>query len=86
MLIDDDEEGNVKIGDFGLAKLADIGTASFGSCHTGNARWLPPELLIGINAKATYESDIYSFGCVWLEVIRLLLISPIATIISLFLY
>ena len=52
----------------GLSKFADVSTASFGSCHTGNARWLPPELLQDCSARVTYEGDIYAYGCVWLEV------------------
>ncbi|KAK7680804.1 hypothetical protein QCA50_016113 [Cerrena zonata] len=66
-----DDANNVRVGDFGVAKLADITTASFGSCHAGNSRWLAPELLHESNNKATFSGDIYAFGCVWLEVYTL---------------
>ena len=68
ILIDDEDDGNVRIGDFGLVKVTDINTASFGSCHLGNARWLPPEALEETATKPTYEGDVYSFACTWIEV------------------
>ena len=69
ILIDDEGDGNVKIGDFGLVKVVDINSASFGSCHLGNARWLPPEALEETATKPTYEGDVYAFGCTWIEVL-----------------
>ena len=62
------EDGSVRIGDFGLVKIVDINTTSFGSSHLGNARWLPPEALEETVTKPTYEGDVYAFGCTWIEV------------------
>jgi hypothetical protein len=65
--------------------LAESGNATFNSCHPGNVRWMPPEAL-GAGAggededenenDAKYEKptkawDVYSYGCVVLQVCRI---------------
>lgn len=64
ILISDDFR--IQLGDFGLSRFEDASSASASSYTGGAARWLAPELLRG--SRPTYASDIYAFGCVWLEV------------------
>ncbi|CAL1706475.1 unnamed protein product [Somion occarium] len=64
-----DAEQHIRLGDFGLARFADTSSASIGSHHGGAARWLAPEVLNG--SRASYTSDIYAYGCVWLEIYTL---------------
>ncbi|TDL24385.1 kinase-like protein [Rickenella mellea] len=65
------------LGDFGLARFRDSQESSF-SATTGNSvagtlRWQAPELFVsrenGEHIHATPESDIYSFGCVCIEIL-----------------
>ncbi|CAL1711994.1 unnamed protein product [Somion occarium] len=61
-----DNDFRVQLADFGLAQFADASSASAGSQGGGAVRWLAPELLRG--SRSNYASDVYAFGCVWLEV------------------
>ncbi|TDL15576.1 kinase-like protein [Rickenella mellea] len=64
------------LGDFGLTRFRDSQDNNIWQSTTGNAsgtsRWTAPELLAsdvsGQNIRANRASDIYSFGCVCLEV------------------
>jgi hypothetical protein len=67
--------------------LAESGNTTFNSCHPGNVRWMPPEALgagAGTGGEdedededeAKYEKptkawDVYSYGCVVLQVCRI---------------
>ena len=66
-----DSEGNACLIDFGLAIFSV--KASFGvtSLRSGNPNWLAPELKSDDefgSPRPTTQSDIYSFGCIFLEV------------------
>ncbi|KAJ7226783.1 kinase-like domain-containing protein, partial [Mycena pura] len=68
ILIDDDN--HVRLADFGLARFSHTENAS--TNRGGSARWMAPELLhptaCGLDFfERTPASDIYSFGCVMLE-------------------
>ncbi|OJA11924.1 hypothetical protein AZE42_06142 [Rhizopogon vesiculosus] len=70
-----DGKGEPLLADFGLSFL-DIeltGKSYFTSCKPGNVRWAAPELLIplqdGSMRRACVKSDIYSVGCVMLQVL-----------------
>lgn len=62
--------GQTKLCDFGLAKSEDVtGTAlqtTEGELAKGTSLYLAPELLLN-NCNASLESDIWSLGCVLLE-------------------
>ncbi|KAG1815793.1 kinase-like domain-containing protein [Suillus variegatus] len=67
--------GEPLLSDFGLSSL-DVeltGNSYFTSCKPGNVRWAAPELLIplqdGSPCRACVKSDIYSVGCVMLQVL-----------------
>jgi hypothetical protein len=61
--------------------LAEAGNATFNSCHPGNVRWMPPEALRiededededeTKDEKPTKAWDVYSYGCVVLQVCRI---------------
>ncbi|KAG1728735.1 kinase-like domain-containing protein [Suillus paluster] len=70
-----DGRGEPFLSDFGLSVL-DVeltGQSYFTSCKPGNVRWAAPELLIplpdGSSCRACIKSDIYSVGCVILQVL-----------------
>ncbi|KAG1792057.1 kinase-like domain-containing protein [Suillus plorans] len=70
-----DEQGEPLLSDFGLSFL-DVeltGNSYFTSCKPGTVRWAAPELLIplqdGSSCRACVKSDIYSVGCVMLQVL-----------------
>ena len=69
-----DGSGNVLIADFGLSLVAaEAGNLTFCSVQTGNNRWMAPEFLTYTDdpespLKPTKPGDIYSFGCVMLQV------------------
>ncbi|CAL1702395.1 unnamed protein product [Somion occarium] len=63
-----DDYMHIRLADFGLAFFADSTTATLGSHVGGAARWMAPELLKS-SQRATYASDIYSFGCLCVEVL-----------------
>ncbi|XP_057750029.1 L-type lectin-domain containing receptor kinase IX.1-like [Arachis stenosperma] len=61
-----DPNFNVKLGDFGLARLMDHGTESKTASLAGTMGYLAPEA--ATRGKASKESDVYSFGVVALEI------------------
>jgi serine/threonine protein kinase len=69
-----DGDGVAKLGDFGLVRLADwegpTGMTTT-SPYTGTLRYKAPELFVSEENRhpvATFEGDIYSIGCILLEV------------------
>jgi len=74
-----------RIANFGLSMLlAEADNEMFSSVHPGNARWMGPEFLLPPSEddkeprKLTKPGDIYSFGCVMLQV-RLFVMIPDST-------
>ncbi|CAE6445454.1 unnamed protein product [Rhizoctonia solani] len=64
-------DGVVKIGDFGLAKLLgeqSLGFSISGNHQFGTVRWMAPELLVD-TSPVDYPSDIYALGMTLLEII-----------------
>jgi serine/threonine protein kinase len=72
VLVDDD--GVAKLCDFGLVRLADWeGPAGMTttSVYSGTERYKAPELFVSAenrHPRASFEGDIYSLGCIMLEV------------------
>ncbi|TCD67147.1 hypothetical protein EIP91_000431 [Steccherinum ochraceum] len=72
-----DETGTARLTDFGLSLLADGGAYNYGSHHGGGAiRWSAPELFapeeFGLDSsRPTVHSDVYSFGCICVELYTL---------------
>ncbi|KAG1859313.1 kinase-like domain-containing protein [Suillus subalutaceus] len=72
-----DEDGNALLADFGLSRLlADHETSFFQSHGPGAIRWAAPEIIPlnpdtpnGEVSKPNKESDIYSFGCIMMQVL-----------------
>ncbi|CAM0947969.1 unnamed protein product [Alopecurus aequalis] len=62
-----DESFQVKLGDFGLARLVEHGKGAHTTMLMGTMGYMDPES-IG-TGKASKESDVYSFGVVVLEII-----------------
>ncbi|KAF6155461.1 hypothetical protein GIB67_019987 [Kingdonia uniflora] len=63
-----DEEFNLKLSDFGLAKLGPTGDKSYVSTRVmGTYGYCAPEY--ALTGQLTTRSDIYSFGVVFLEII-----------------
>jgi serine/threonine protein kinase len=74
-----DDSGKLRFADFGLSMLlAEAENVTFNSVHPGNARWMAPEFVmpdledsdevLQLSQKPTKAGDIYSFGCVMLQV------------------
>jgi serine/threonine protein kinase len=75
-------QANVLVGDDGVAKLCDFGLVRLAewegpagmtttSVYTGTERYKAPELFISSENRhplASFEGDIYSLGCIMLEV------------------
>ncbi|KAG8947548.1 hypothetical protein FRC03_001009 [Tulasnella sp. 419] len=64
------DEGDAVINDFGLSQIMEDASESMNSTSTatiGNARWLAPEILCE-GMKRSTASDVYSFGCLLLEI------------------
>ncbi|MCI13596.1 lectin-domain containing receptor kinase A4.2 [Trifolium medium] len=61
-----DSSFNVKLGDFGLAKLMDHEIGPQTTVVAGTLGYLAPEYIS--TGKASKESDVYSFGVVALEI------------------
>jgi serine/threonine protein kinase len=80
VLVDGDRRAY--LADFGLSgtltKLAGMTYLVRSSCHPGALRWTAPELLSGeepaSESAITTQSDIYSFGYIFLQVSRSLLL------------
>ena len=62
-----DEDGRVRILDFGLAKLKDVTRLTKESSTMGTLNYMSPEQIQ--NAKVDYRSDIFSLGLVLYEMI-----------------
>ncbi|KAI0070448.1 kinase-like protein [Panus rudis PR-1116 ss-1] len=67
-----DKDDSALLTDFGMAKFADVNAMTENSNRSeGASRWLPPELLpleyTDVPARPTPKADVYSFGCLWLE-------------------
>ncbi|KAK6269784.1 hypothetical protein POUND7_006889 [Theobroma cacao] len=58
---------NVKLGDFGLARLVDHELDPRTTCLAGTLGYMAPEYVI--SGKASSKSDVYSFGVVTLELV-----------------
>ncbi|GJN35650.1 hypothetical protein PR202_gb24445 [Eleusine coracana subsp. coracana] len=63
-----DDNGAVKIADFGLAKLMTPEQSGLFTTMRGTRGYLAPEWLM--NAPITDKADVYSFGMVLLEIVR----------------
>ena len=69
-----DNDGHIRLTDFGLALIYDATAYSYSSIHGGGAvRWKAPELIDpeecgADSARPTYKSDVYSYACVVIEV------------------
>ncbi|CAL1715582.1 unnamed protein product [Somion occarium] len=68
----DPKNSTICVADFGLAVFADNISQANDSERGGNPNWLAPELnpsLGGLNSstRPTYQGDIYSYGCVIIE-------------------
>lgn len=80
--------GEPLLADFGLSFLGMELTESsyFSSCKPGNVRWAAPELFIdlpdGSPCRACVKSDIYSVGCVMLQVCELVTLYRITNVLS----
>ncbi|KAK9077131.1 hypothetical protein SSX86_005467 [Deinandra increscens subsp. villosa] len=61
-----DSNFNAKLGDFGLAKLVDHEKGSHTTILAGTLGYMAPEYVA--TARATKESDVFSFGVVALEI------------------
>lgn len=64
--------GKVYLSDFGLSSMRDGVTGQSSAVHA-NIRWAAPELFRirkGYKASPTCETDMFSFGCVFLEVCK----------------
>ncbi|KAF9231678.1 kinase-like domain-containing protein, partial [Melanogaster broomeanus] len=76
------EQGNVLVDDDGRACLSDFGLCSIlgglhggssfvrSTCRPGAIRWAAPELVLNPDTvKATTASDVFSFGCIMLQIL-----------------
>lgn len=68
-----DHNYRARLADFGLSVLAEATSQNYASNRGGNARWLAPELIHPERfcldtTRPTYASDVFSFGCVIVEV------------------
>ena len=69
-----DAGGQARLADFGMSVSIDGTPYKYGSIHGGGAtRWTAPELFVPEefnldNRRPTTSSDMYSFGCVGVEV------------------
>lgn len=72
-----DENGRACLADYGLALIVasstDMRTSTTETCNSPNAaRWAAPELFLGeneIDFRPTLSSDVYSFGCIMLQIL-----------------
>jgi len=69
------DDGRLYLADFGLSMiLTESQNTTFSSCHGGNVRWMAPEMFhmpepeSGDVIKPTKASDVYSYGCIMLQV------------------
>ncbi|KAK7679043.1 hypothetical protein QCA50_017987 [Cerrena zonata] len=55
----------IQLSDFGLSRFGDPSSMTNGSHAGGTARWMAPEVVHG--SQPEFDSDVYSFACVWIE-------------------
>ncbi|OQS05795.1 kinase [Thraustotheca clavata] len=65
MLVDDD--WRVKVADFGISKVLDVGAQAF--THCGTSGWVAPEVLLDEDIGYTFKADNWSFAIVMWEII-----------------
>ncbi|EIN11538.1 kinase-like protein, partial [Punctularia strigosozonata HHB-11173 SS5] len=67
-----DEQGNIRLADFGLAELTECWCAG-STVGQGSTRYMGPELhdpdSFGLVFKRTYASDMYALACLFLEML-----------------
>ena len=63
------KDGICKIGDFGLAIQVAAAGEQAGSAFVGTPYWMPPEVVENESGTVSLLSDIWSFGCVILEML-----------------
>lgn len=63
-----DEDGHIKLGDFGLSKMAFSKEEDSGVTAAGTPAYVAPEILTG--KKATYAADWWSFGVILYEMVE----------------
>ncbi|KAL0571395.1 Rho guanine nucleotide exchange factor [Marasmius crinis-equi] len=67
-----DGEGNARITDFGLSRIANATSAATTSTSrrngTGPVRWQAPELIMG-DAIPAPSSDVYAYGCIYAKMV-----------------
>ncbi|KAJ8096192.1 hypothetical protein PM082_000100 [Marasmius tenuissimus] len=57
------------LSDFGMANVHRDSSTTTSGLEAGSARWMAPELIFSSNPRATFASDMYSFGIVLWEVL-----------------
>ena len=77
------QQANILVGKDGIVRICDFGLASILAEHAaaptsqttmrGTCRWMAPELFNDDPARHTVYSDVWSLGCVILEVRRVTL-------------
>ncbi|OJA20095.1 hypothetical protein AZE42_07712, partial [Rhizopogon vesiculosus] len=81
-----DDCGNLRLADFGLSMIAaESGNLTFGSLQSANTRWMAPEFSSfpdnsdadepQPSQKPNKTGDIYSFGCIGMQVRWIMIIS-----------
>ncbi len=60
-------DGSIRLGDFGLARLADTRNLTLSGSFLGTAAYMPPEQALGGQVDA--RSDLYGLGCVMYEMV-----------------
>lgn len=67
-----DADGRARLTDFGLSSVVDASEGltylALTARRPGAIRWVAPELCTGEDDPPTFWSDIYSYGCVMLQV------------------
>jgi serine/threonine protein kinase len=65
-----DEHYKAKLSDFGLSKIKNTSTETYGGAGmAGTLMWIAPELLMDAEAKYTKPCDVYSYGMVLWELL-----------------
>jgi serine/threonine protein kinase len=65
-----DEHCKAKLSDFGLSKIKNTSTETYGNAGmAGTLMWIAPELLMDAEAKYTKPCDVYSYGVVLWELL-----------------
>jgi serine/threonine protein kinase len=65
-----DNEGHALVADFGLVTFFESVSPDASTYEGGNSRWMAPELQHpDYSVKRTTATDIYSLGCLMLEVL-----------------